>query len=341
MELRGIGSSIFPLKDSGIQVGQRLLVEVLSRDLSGKAQICIAGQEISAFLEVPVEEGGKFWAKVKSFNDEGILLVHERIEQKLGIPPSIRFRKMETLPLHQLLNQNRNTGGKDLLASYISDNVPEWVHIGKEEANLLLFQFLRRLGLDYERRIMNIGKLSEEVQAKEKNELSKTLKGILLSLLERGVEEDKKSTLSNLLDSLTGHQFWLQNNLMENPFYLFEFPLRYNGELLTQRLAVKAARKGNKIDLGHCRIALLAQTPNLGEIGIEGRLFEGRLTLKVLGENPELLSGLVELDSAEVQKQFGKLGITLLSIGIAPLNPADDFHNFMHGEQREGVDIHI
>lgn len=354
MELQGIGSSSFPLKDIGIQTGQKILIEVLSRDVSGKAQIRIAGQEISALLEIPVEAGDKFWAGVQKIDESGVLLVREK---KLNQPIKLsidqqgmerlnvsrgKFEELELTPMLKLvLEKGLNQNTKDGVGSFFQDIVPQWSTLGEKDGYKLLAQLIKGFGFDYERRIRNLGNLPKEEQIKEQADLSKTLKGILLSTLSNESEAEGKSLLTNLLERLTGQQVWLQGASPESPFYLFEFPIRHEGEVYAQRLAIKAARRGNKVDLGHCRVALHAQAPTLGEIGIEGWLYEGQLTVKALSENPGLLSNLIEENFSAAHEQFKRLGIHLHPVSVDSLRTAEEFHRFLRGELREGVDFQV
>lgn len=355
MELQGIGSSAFPLKEIGIQIGQRILVEVLSRDLSGKAQIRIAGQEISAVLEIPVQTGEKFWAGVQKIDERGILLVRDKDVHQAPILLPLNQQGMDrsnfgrgkseelviTPMLKQLLQKGLNPSVKDSVLSFVQENVPQWSLLSGEDGYKLLIQLIKGFGFDYERRVRSLENFPQEEQIKEQVELSKTLKGILLSSLSLESEAEGKSVLANLLERLTGQQFWLQGASPENPFYLFEFPIRHEGEVYDQRLAIKAARKGNKVDLAHCRLALHAQTPTLGEIGLEGWLYEGQLSLKALSENPVLISNLIEENFQGVHEQFKRLGILLHPVGVDCLSTAEEFHRFMRGELREGVDFQV
>lgn len=355
MELQGIGSSAFPLKEMGIQIGQRILVEVLSRDLSGKSQIRIAGQEISAVLEIPVQTGEKFWAGVQKIDKNGILLVREKdVNQALLLLPLnqqgmeryvFEMKKSQELALTQTLKQLLQKGMgpsvENPVLSFIQENIPQWSALNGDDGFKILAQLIKGFGFNYERRIRSLGNLSKEGQIQEQVELSKTLKGILLSSLNLESKAEGKSVLADLLDRLTGQQIWLQGTSSENPFYLFELPLRHEGEVYAGRLAIKAARKGNKVDLAHCRLALHAQAPTLGEIGLEGWLYEGQLTLKAFSENPVLLSNLIDENFQEVSEQFKRLGIYLHPVRVDSLSSAEEFHRFLRGELREGVDLQV
>lgn len=61
-----------------LQPGQSFLIEVLNRDSSGKAQIRLGGQVITALLEVPAQVGEKFVATVQRVDQNGILLVRDK-----------------------------------------------------------------------------------------------------------------------------------------------------------------------------------------------------------------------------------------------------------------------
>lgn len=354
MELQGISTSSFPLKDIGLQSGQRILVEVLSRDLSGKAQIRIAGQEITALLEIPVEVGEKFWAGVQKIDQSGVLLVREKpANHPLFLSANVqgmeqlslgrgKFAEQEITTIYkQVLEKDLITNGKDPLRSFFQENVPQWSSLEGEAGYKLLTQLIKGLGFDYERRIKNLMNLPEEEQIEEQTKLGKTFKGLLLSALSKESDSEGKHLLTNLLERLTGQQIWLQSTSSEPPFFLLEFPIRHEGEVYSQRLAIKAARKGNKVDLGHCRVALHAQTPTLGEIGVEGWLYEGQLTLKVLSDQPELLSKVLERNFPAAQEQFKRLGILLHPVAVDTLRTSGDFHRFLRGELREGVNIQV
>ena len=230
---------------------------------------------------------------------------------------------------------------KELIASFVNNTVPQWSSLSKD-GFMQLFLLFRGLGLDYERRLKNLDSSKDPEKSNLQAELKKSLKGILLSLLTRGGGNgDEKSLATNLLERLTGQQILLQGGNSEAPFYLMEIPLQSEGELYNQTLAIKASRKGNKLDLDHCRLALRAETPTLGELGLEGWIYETQLTLKVFSDNPEGLQSLVEENFAHTREIFNQMGMSLHPITVGPLETADEFHRFLKGELREGVDYQV
>ncbi|SHN82345.1 hypothetical protein [Desulfitobacterium chlororespirans] len=230
---------------------------------------------------------------------------------------------------------------KELIASFVNNTVPQWSSLSKD-GFMQLFLLFRGLGLDYERRLKNLDSSKDPEKSNLQAELKRSLKGILLSLLTRGgANGDEKSLATNLLERLTGQQILLQGGNSEAPFYLMEIPLQAEGELYNQTLAIKASRKGNKLDLDHCRLALHAETPTLGELGLEGWIYEAQLTLKVFSDNPERLQSLVEENFAHTREIFNQMGMSLHPITVGQLETADEFHRFLKGELREGVDYQV
>lgn len=380
MELQGLGSINLPLKNAGIQPGQKFLIEVIRIYPGGKAQIRIAGQVIPALLEISVQPGEKFWAGVQKIDESGIVLARDKNinpakdtsldAQRIG-RLYIEFGQNKDNSLSSLLRQVLSEGkstpvpsedkslqnmegtknttsehyanlkGRELIASFISNHIPQWSNLNKD-GFMQLFLLFRGLGLDYERRLKNLDTMSEQDVQNIQRELKKSLKGIVLSLLNEGDSDgNEKSLVASLLERLTGQQILLQGGNPEVPFYLMEIPLQSEGELYTQRLAIKASRKGKKIDLSHCRLALHAETPTLGELGIEGWIYEAQLTLKVLSDNPDYLYSLINENFSQTCETFRQMGINLNPIGVAPLKTAEEFHRFLKGELREGVDYQV
>lgn len=342
MEIQGLGSSIFPLKDR-IQIGERVLVEVLNREGGGKAQLRFAGQEIPALLEFSTEAGDKFWAVVKKTDEKGILLVREKGVDSVNL--SFRSEPSTAQGLIQVLDglkSSQSTSQQRLLQNslqdFVKELIPQWSSLFQEEGGKAIATLIKRLGLDYERRIQSLLNLSPNLQGEERTELSQTLKGMLLHYLDEKTDRGDFKAFKVLLDSLTTEQYLLSNKASENPFYRLEFPIQHEGRLYNQRLAIKAARKGKRVDLGHCRLAIHACTPTFGEIGLEGWLYEGQLSLKVFGNDPAELRTFVEENQLHLQEQLSRLGIGLYSLGVAPITEAEDFHRFLRGEHQEGVD---
>lgn len=346
MEIQGLGSSIFPLKDR-IQIGERVLVEVLNREGRGKAQLRFAGQEIKALLEFSAEAGDKFWAVVKKNDEKGILLVREKGVDSVNLSfrseQSVAQGLTQAFALHPDGSKSSQwTSQQGLLQNslqdFVKELIPQWSTLFQEEGGKAIATLIKRLGLDYERRVQNLLSLSPNLQGEERTELSQTLKGMLLHHLDEKTDRGDFKALKVLLDSLTTEQYLLSNKVSENPFYRFEFPIQHEGRLYIQRLAVKGARKGNRMDLGHCRLAIHACTPTFGEIGLEGWLYEGQLSLKVFSHNPAELRTFVEEHQLHLQEQLSRLGIGLYSLGVVPMTEAEDFHRFLRGEHQEGVD---
>lgn len=387
VELLGLGSINLPLKNAGIQPGQKFLIEVIHIDPSGKAQIRIAGQVIPALLEISVQPGEKFWAGVQKIDENGIVLARDKsinpakdtpfdaqrigrlyiefgqnkdnslsnllgqiLDEVKSVPVPSEGKSVLTIEGKSLqvegsnntiTEQDENLSGKELIASFISKSIPQWSNLNKE-GFMQLFLLFRGLGLDYERRLKNLDTMSQQDIQNVQMELKKSLKGIALSLLgEEDSNGNEKSLIVSLLERLTGQQILLQGGNPDAPFYLIEIPLQSEGELFTQRLAIKASRKGKKIDLDHCRLALHAETPTLGELGIEGWIYEAQLTLKVFSDNPDFLYSLIDESFAQTSEAFRRMGINLNPIRVAPLKTAEEFHRFLRGELREGVDYQV
>jgi len=230
--------------------------------------------------------------------------------------------------------------GREQIAQFVNQYVPQWSSLNKDSF-MQLFLLLRGLGLDYEHRLKKLDSSKREQIENLRGELKNTLKGILLSLLASGTKGEEKSQFTNLLERLTGQQILMQGGNSETPFYLMEIPLQADGEIYSQTLAIKASRRGNKLDLDHCRLALRAETPTLGELGIEGWMYESQLSLRVYGNDPEYIQSLIEDNYDHTREIFSNLGITLHPIAVGPLQTAEEFKRFLKGEMREGVDYQV
>ncbi|MEA5021866.1 MAG: hypothetical protein VB109_03345, partial [Desulfitobacterium hafniense] len=118
MELQGLGSINLPLKNQGIQPGQRFLIEVIHRDPSGKAQIRIGGQVIPALLETSAQPGEKFLATVQRIDASGIVLARDKstIGDKAALldPQGIERLYIE-------FGQNKENSLSNLLRQILSD----------------------------------------------------------------------------------------------------------------------------------------------------------------------------------------------------------------------------
>lgn len=70
-------------------------------------------------------------------------------------------------------------------------------------------------------------------------------------------------------------------------------------------------------------------------------MYEGQLTLKLLSEKQEELQTLIEENYESTRTIFQQMGITLHPIGVGQLKTAEEFHRFLKGELREGVNYQV
>ena len=237
--------------------------------------------------------------------------------------------------------EERILTGQERLSAFIEQNIPHWSSLSKD-GFMQLFFLLRSLGLDYERRLRNFHNLEGEERPQLQRDLGKTLKGILLSLLgETEGKTGEKGIFQSLLERLTSQQLLLQGGTGDTSFFVLELPVRGDGEIFNHTLAVKASKRGNKIDMEHCRLALHTQTKALGELGLEGWLYEGNLNLQAFCENTHLIESLVKDSFEEIHNVFQEMNINLRPIQVNSWDDGEDFRSFIEGEFREGVDIRI
>ncbi len=80
-----------------LQLGERLLVEVVQKTSEGEGTIRVKGQNVSALLETSTQVGEKFWVKVGNVSEGGLLLVREPlVEKQWGMPVAPQQSKQLT-----------------------------------------------------------------------------------------------------------------------------------------------------------------------------------------------------------------------------------------------------
>ncbi|MFZ3373009.1 MAG: hypothetical protein WA131_08325, partial [Desulfitobacteriaceae bacterium] len=293
-----------------LELGQRLFVEVISKKPSGEGIILLEGQEIPALMEISAEAGDKLWVKIRESNEQGLLLVRELQPDSLKTSSSSGEKPQTSLlergllanativkvldnfnnPKQEfvLLLQNLSlesfsglTNQQREMIAQVLQAIPQWANVSGENGVATILQLLKAFGIDYEARLKQILKTKGENQAKGFQELLSTLKPLILQIL-----QDPKSLLSTLhlkdfegiLDHLTGQQLWLRTGDQENAFVLLHFPFQDNGSTLLAKVAIESTRKGNKMAIDHCHLALQLETPVLGEVGVDLWFFEDNLS---------------------------------------------------------------
>lgn len=347
------------------QLGERLLVEVVHKTNEGEGTVRVKGQNMLALLETTTQVGEKFWVKVGNLNEGGLLLIREPLLGKQGeisaVPQQFQQISERGLPNSQeiialiksfptsnmevynsLFGSLQGTSITDELLINLRKAIPLWNNLSTDNGLEELLASLRKLGLNYEQRIQLMLKMDDTAKEIEKNSLKDTFKGRLLEAVQSREGEDpydSNSPLVQLLQKITGQQLWFKTGAMENAYMLLHFPLINQGQFVPVQIAIESARKGLKMDEKHCRIAILVETQELGEIGIDAFFNEDSLTCRVLSQDLPFLPQLLETVIPETRVKFAKLGFNLGRVEVGDLKQNFEFQNFLQGSRRSGVDI--
>ncbi|MCB8817870.1 hypothetical protein LJE72_20460, partial [Desulfosporosinus sp. SRJS8] len=334
------------------QIGQKIIIELLSQVDDGKASILVNGKSVPAFVDFQAKPGDKFQAVVKNFVNNMLVLSRDTEVQKPG--ESVPSNTLNTvlanrgLPTNELfvylLNDAqtalypeilKNSNLPEELLQKFNDLIPSLKGLSNHETAGQLKSFLKLLGINYERRLFDILIKGQGDDSGELAQLKDTLKAQLLSLTNT---HPSLSVINQLLDKITGQQLWYDTGVDGNGYMLAEIPIRQDQEVKSIKLAIQGSRKNGKIDPKHCRIALQTETPNLGPIGIDAFFSMNQLSLSLLTKNPDALSILLDGLMDEVKRNFQMIGVNLTSIHLKPLDNSE-FHTLLKGEAKNGVDV--
>lgn len=218
--------------------------------------------------------------------------------------------------------------------------LPLWCELSGENGRLQLVNFLRKLGIDYERRLAGLSHLDNNAQEEEIAQLKNTIKGNLMELIRRTDSQLPNPQLQGLLDKITGQQLGLLSGLMVNSYIRLSLPLQTNNQVQEVKIALQSDPQKNKLDALHCRIGVSLETLALGEIGVDAYLFNHSISLRILTMMPLQLSLLLDEIQQETITRFSKLGLRLTGVDVAPLDSHTDFKSFVSGEPQQGVDTY-
>jgi len=223
----------------------------------------------------------------------------------------------------------------------LQSTIPEWSGLSEENGAEKIVECLRKLGLNYEQRIMQLMKFDSAAKEAEINSLKETVKFALLETAQNkeGKELGSDSPLAQLLQKITGQQLWLKTGALDNAFILLQLPLLNQGQPMPVHMAIESARKGTKMDDQHCRIALQIETELLGDVGIDAFFNQDSVTLRVLTRDHQLLPLLIEEVLPETKAKFARLGFNLANVETGDLDQNREFHSFLQGIRRSGVDV--
>ncbi|MFZ3132130.1 MAG: hypothetical protein WA125_13825 [Desulfosporosinus sp.] len=346
------------------QLGERLLVEVIQKTGEGEGTIRVKGQDVFALLETSTELGEKFWVKVGDVKEGSLLLIREPLMDKQGdihvVPQQFQQLTERGLPLNQeiitLLKTfpTANTGRLGVLLTSLQGTpldglivnlrktIPEWDGLSEENGAEKLVEYLKKLGLNYERRIQQMLKLDPLAKEVEINSLKDTFKFALLKADQNQEGQglyDPEGPLLNLLQKITGQQLWFKTGALDNAFMLLHLPLINQGQFVPVQIAIESARKGPKMDEQHCRVAIQIETQQLGDIGIDAFFDQDSLTFRVLTRDLPFLPQLLEEVMPETRAKFSKLGFIVTKVETGDLDRNIEFQNFLLGIRRSGVDV--
>ena len=341
---------------SKLLVGQRLTVEVISTDKNNQGLISLGGKIHPARIEAEVKPGDRFLAAVKQANGNEIVLSRENISGRinslsneqlifllnrgLGLDPKI-FSLMnhfitgkDTALLSLLMSRNPYL---DNLVKHLWSIIPRWGVINGKTSDVLA-NYFRKLGLEHENEIAGI--LKNNIDQRRLKEA--TAKEQILLLLKENANKlpsQIKDQLELFLDRISGQQMWIQSGVKDNAYLIMHIPLQQDSTVFNCRIAVESSRKGNKIDMDYCHIALEVETDNLGKIGADLRLFERRLQILLITDNAEIIQPMVEHNFVIIKERFADQNITLDYVSVKTYEDYPQFNGFITGQHVGGVDI--
>ena len=149
----------------------------------------------------------------------------------------------------------------------------------------------------------------------------------------------KDINTNDLVQWLTKQQFCLDQG--EHNQFMLLFLLVLHGEQLKQFKVASLSPRKNSGEKKVYRIGLTATSEQLGEIGIEARIYDNSISLQVLSDQSEALEHLIKITQPETISSFQKAGFNLIGIEVLPLQKAENFNLFMQGQVATEVDVWV
>jgi len=221
------------------------------------------------------------------------------------------------------------------LADQLWKIIPKWEDTNGEQFENILHYF-KSLGLEHENQLL----LKLKNNAGWEAEQTENVKTMLLNALAEDSVSPGKSALKSFLDEITGQQIWIQTGNKENTAYLLmHIPLQNNNELYNCSLAVESSRKGHKMDIEHCHLALQVETEHLDLLGADLTLYDNKLHICLLNDHPEELNSLIKDLYDQIKQNFADIGLSLEKLSLKTYDEFPQFVHFLTGKNFSGVDI--
>lgn len=341
---------------TSLQIGQRVLVEVKSIGHNQEGLIFLNGKPLSAKLEAQFQTGERFWATVKEANQNGIVLIRENlnnwkinnlskeqvftlITRGLSLEPEISDY------LAKFINNNSCllsfiTCKNPLLSKLISKlwrNILKWSQISSLRIDSIE-KYYKILGLNYERMIYESYKQKQGIPKSTLMSVKSLLLEIISNYRNSLLGEDK-AIIKQMLEEITGQQLWIQTGAENNAYCLMRFPLQDSGIIYNCILAIESSRKGEKIDINHCHLALKVETENIGTVGADLIIHEDTINVCILNDNVSNLAPIIEELYNNLEESFTLLGLILQKFSLKKFEDYPQFSEFIRGKHMSGVDI--
>ncbi|AHF11364.1 hypothetical protein [Dehalobacter restrictus] len=221
------------------------------------------------------------------------------------------------------------------LADLLWKIIPKWEDTSGEQFENILHYF-KSLGLEHENQLL----FKLKNNAGQEAEQTENVKTMLLNALAEDSASPEKSALKGFLDEITGQQIWIQTGNKENAaYFLMHIPLQNNNEIYNCLLAVESSRKGHKMDIEHCHLALQVETEHLDQLGADLTLYDNKLHICLLNDHREELNPLIEDIYDQIKQGFADIGLSLEKISLKTYDEFPQFAHFLAGKNFSGVDI--
>lgn len=354
----GIVGQILPQTDlMRLQVGQLHQVEILSIDANREGTIDLGGKLMRAKLDMQVQAGERFWVEVKEASENGIVLSKQNlqhadlknltkdqlltlVDRGFGFDGEIlgnlvKFSEGRGLDIFLSLIASNNPSIRSLMALWLKA-IPQWSKLSGQNAEVLV-KYFSVLGLDDENKLWRRFQ-SQNWEEESKDSVKREL-AVILQEQANSLSKKDKAALEKMQEEITGQQLWIQSGAKKNAYSLMHLVLQNDGIMYQCDIAIESARQGDRMDKERSHIALQAETPNLGLVGADIIIFDGKINLCLLHEDAEELAQMVEKLKTSTKDYFAFLGFSLERIAVKSFRDYPYFKEFLKGKPKGGVDI--
>ncbi|PPA70251.1 hypothetical protein [Jeotgalibacillus proteolyticus] len=231
-----------------------------------------------------------------------------------GVVEKIQFKPAEVRVQHMVSKELLLMDAPSLTKQAAASVAQSLERVQMEPGGRNLFEHIRNMGLTQEHDISH----SLLTKGKPQEELSSSLKSLLLQMVQSDAEAGMKQKGDSILSQLTGQQLLSKTDTSGLQSMVMSIPFLLGDKVEGFKVFLQSKNGQQSVDWKNCSLYFLFETKKLGDVGIALMAVDRTLSIKVKNDKPGFEEKMQPLANA-AKERLQSIGYEIGSIQFTKL----------------------